>query len=349
MAMSERPAGRDRQRNSNRPRAPRRYGGPRRVVLEEKHHHEILKMQRHAEHRFDVRPYPMGIPEDLESPRTFHLRWEVHPVPLATEEKVASWVVQRGEYGWLTDKRVEEISQRVLQESMTLDQALSLRSALLQQKTVYSHHALKAQGPVLARKYKNGASVLELSVEHDFSPMNLFRTVLESLGWSKNKIKDSLRNPSSMKWRERQEFETAEAADRVASVDQSETQVKADLFEDILADWFISQGIRLRRQPEMVNEQYSELGRPVKTPDILFLDYVYINNQPVAWIDAKHFYGADVDFQRKKMKKQMGRYIEEWGSGAIMFRHGYCENLFLPGVLMLDSSPIDLSRLQADE
>jgi hypothetical protein len=305
-------------------------------------------MEGKAERRFDARPRPMAIPHDHEDPQTFHLEWAVSPVPLKTEENVAEWVVKRGEYGWLTDERVDDIADRVRGESMTLEQALSLRSALLQQKTVYSHHRLKSLGKELARKYRAGTSVLELSNEYDFSPMNLFRVILESMGWSKTKIKESLRNPTSMKERELREFEAAEAADRVASVDQSETQVKADLFEDILADWFLDQGIRLRRQPEMVKEQSEALGRPVRTPDLLFLDHVYINGHPVAWIDAKHFYGADVDFQRKKMKKQMNRYIEEWGSGAIMFRHGFCENLFLPGVQMLDSGPIDLSKLNED-
>ena len=290
----------------------------------------------------------MAIPVDIEEPKTFHLEWKVTPVPLKSEEQVAGWVVKKGEYGWLSDERVDEIANRVAKESMTLEQALSLRSALLQQKTVYSHHKLRSKGKELARKYRNGTSIIDLSLQYDYSPMNLFRVVLESMGWSKNKIKESLREPSTMKERERSEFEAAEAADRVASVDQSETQVKADLFEDILADWFEAQGIRLRRQPEMVKEQSEALGRPVRTPDLLFLDHVYINGQPVAWIDAKHFYGADVDFQRKKMKKQMNRYIEEWGSGAIMFRHGFSENLFLPGVQMLDAGPIDLSRLNED-
>ena len=306
-------------------------------------------MDARAEGRFDQRPLPMAIPEDIEPPRTFHLEWAVSPVPLKTEEKVADWVVQRGEYGWLTDERVDEIGKKVANEAMTLDQALSLRSALLQQKTVYSHHKLKRKARSIAQQYRNGSTVIELSIEHDFSPMNLFRAVLEANGWSKNQIKERLRNPSKMKERERREFEEAEAVDRVASVDQSETQLKADLFEDILADWFEAQGIRLRRQPEMVKEQSEALGRPVRTPDLLFLDHVYINGQPVAWIDAKHFYGADVEFQRKKMKKQMNRYIDAWGSGAIMFRHGFCENLYMPGVLMLDSGPIDLSRLNADE
>ena len=336
------------RRASNDRRSRRRYGGPRRALLEERSAADVRRMEGKAEQRFDVRPRPMAFPEDLEEPKTFHLEWKVSPVALKTEEKVAEWVVISGEYGWLTDERVDDIAQRIQDETMSLEQALSLRSALLQQKTVYSHHRLKSLGKELARKYRAGASILDLSLDYDFSPMNLFRVVLESMGWSKNKIKESLREPSSMNERERREFEAAEAADRVASVDQSETQVKADLFEDILADWFLEQGVRLRRQPEMVKEQSEALGRPVRTPDILFLDHVYINGHPVAWIDAKHFYGADVDFQRKKMKKQMDRYIEEWGSGAIMFRHGFCENLYLPGVQMLDSGPIDLSKLNEE-
>ena len=178
----------------------------------------------------------------------------------------------------------------------------SPRSALLQQKRsipTTSSNQSKGTGAPLP----NATSIVDLS-KYDFPPVNIFRVVLEAMGWSKKRIKESLRNPSSMKQREQDEFEAAEAIDRVSSVDQSETQVKADLFEDILADWFEDQGIRLRRQPEMVREQSELLGRPVRTPDLLFLDHVYINDQPVAWIDAKHFYGSDVEFQRKKMKNK---------------------------------------------
>ena len=310
---------------------------------------EAKAMNKIAENRFERQPRPMAFPVDLEAPRTFRLSWRPEPVPLQAEERVASLVVKRGDFGWLTDERVDEMAAALENENMTLEQALSLRSALLQQKTVYSHHKLRSKGKELARQYREGASIVDLSKKYDFPPVNVFRVVLESMGWSKKRIKESLRQPSSMKQREREEFEAAEAVDRVSSVDQSETQVKADLFEDILADWFEQQGIRLRRQPEMVKEQSELLGRPVRTPDLLFLDHVYINDQPVAWIDAKHFYGSDVDFQRKKMKKQMNRYIEEWGSGAIMFRHGFSENLYLPGVLMLDASPIDLSRLNQED
>ena len=145
------------------------------------------------------------------------------------------------------------------------------------------------------------------------SPMNIFRVILKEMGWSKARIKDTLRTPSKFKERERNEFEQAEAADRISNVDQSETHERADLFEDILADCFEDQGVRVRRQGEMVKEQMMEHGRPVNTPDLLFLDHVTINGEPIAWIDAKHLYGSDVDFQRKKISKQASRYVE---SGA---------------------------------
>ena len=64
---------------------------------------------------------------------------------------------------------------------------------------------------------------------------------------------------------------------------------------------------------------------------------------------AKHFYGADVDFQRKKMAKQMTRYIEEWGSGAVVYRHGFSANLFMPGCTLLDANVLDLSKLGPGE
>jgi hypothetical protein len=48
------------------------------------------------------------------------------------------------------------------------------------------------------------------------------------------------------------------------------------------------------------------------------------------------------------MATQMNRYIEEWGSGAVVYRHGFSENLFIPGCTLLDADTLDLSRLNVD-
>ena len=330
---------------SQRRQKPKRYGTTRKSVLLERSKDYIEEVQERANQRFERKERVMGFPDEVLEPNNHSFDWQTNPVPLKDEEALAKFVIKKGEFGWLEDSRVDEISQFVDGKNMTLDQALSLRSALLQQKTVYSHGRLKSRAKALFRLYNEGVSVVDLSKRFDFPPMNIFRIILAEKRWSKSRIKECLRDPSKMKKREREEFEKAEAADRVSNVDQSETHSRADLFEEVLADWFESRGVKIRRQNEMVAEQRLEHGRPINTPDILFLDHVEINGQPVAWIDAKHFYGADVSFQRKKMTKQMSRYIDEWGSGAVVYRHGFSENLFIPGCLMLDAENLDLSKM----
>ena len=330
---------------SQRHQKPKRYGTTKKSVLLERSKDYIEEVEARANERFEREERVMGFPDELPTPKNHKFEWQTNPVPLKDEEALAKFVVKKGEFGWLEDSRVDEIGQFVNGKNMNLDQALSLRSALLQQKTVYSHGRLKSKAKSLFRLYNEGVSVVDLSKRFDFPPMNIFRIILAEKRWSKSRIKECLREPSKMKKREQEEFEKAEAADRVSNVDQSETHSRADLFEEVLADWFESRGVNLRRQNEMVSEQRLEHGRPINTPDILFLDHVEINGQPVAWIDAKHFYGADVSFQRKKMTKQMSRYIEEWGSGAVVYRHGFSENLFIPGCLMLDAENLDLSKM----
>ena len=339
----------NKNRDGRRNNRQRRYGSTPKSTLEERNASEIARMEEQARSRFEQSPLPLGFPEDTPEPKTFSFDWATVPVPLKDEEAMAGKVMRKGEFGWLEDERVDQIAVLAEGYKMTLEQALSLRSALLQQKTVYGHGRLRSQGKNMLRLYNEGVSVVDLSTRFDFPPMNIFRIILTEMRWSKSKIKESLRQPSKLSKRERTEFEAAEAADRVSNVDQGESQERADLFEDILADWFEDQGVRLRRQPEMVKEQKHDLGRPVRTPDILFLDHVEINGKPVAWIDAKHFYGADVDFQRKKMAKQMTRYIEEWGSGAVVYRHGFSANLFMPGCTLLDANVLDLSKLGPGE
>ncbi len=343
--MAEGGSGGKKRRRGKNSKKPKRHGGTAKNLLIERHSEYDSAAKESAKNRFAKSPLPIGIPEDFEEPRHFSFEWKNDPVSLKTESILAAKVVRRGEFGWLPDARVAEIGKMVDDLDMTLDQALSLRSALLQQKTVYSHGQLQARGKALIRLYREGMSVVDLSKKFDFPPMNIFRVILKEMGWSKARIKETLRSPSKFKERERNEFKAAEAADRISNVDQSETHVRADLFEEILADWFENQGVRLRRQPEMVKEQMKEHGRPVNTPDLLFLDHVEINGEPVAWIDAKHFYGADVNFQRKKIAKQSGRYVDSWGQGALVFRHGFCDNVHIPGTILLDCGPLDLEPL----
>ena len=288
----------------------------------------------------------MGFTQDLVPPvKIVNINWKLNAVSKSVQRKASPLVCSPGEFGFLPEERVQEIAQKIENLDITLEQSLSLRSALNQEKSVYSHGRLMSRANELKRRYESGESVLSLSTRFDAPPVNVFRAILTGRGWSKNKIKETLKTPSRLNDRDREQFQLAESADRVSSVNQSETQNAAEIFEDILCDYFSSLKVRFRRQEELLDEQKKSEGRAIITPDLLLLDDVRINGVPCAWIDAKHFFGADLRFPRKKTQKQVDRYVKEYGQGAIVYRHGFCDTLKLKGAILLDSSPLDLQPL----
>ena len=297
--------------------------------------------------RFKLIPPPMGIPAEIDPPpKRIDVTWKTKAVSKDVQRKAGDIACIPGEFGFLPEERVQEIADKLDHLPITLEQALSLRSALNQEKSVYSHSRLMRRANELSRRYESGESVIALSKRFDAPPVNTFRAILTGRGWSKSRIKETLnKQPHRLNKRDREQFELAESVDRVSSVDQSDTQSAAEVFEDILCDHFESLGVRFRRQEELLAEQKDSEGRAIITPDLLFLDDVRINGVPCAWIDAKHFFGADLKFPRKKTQKQVDRYVAEYGQGGIVYRHGFCNGLRLKGAVQLDASPLDLSPL----
>jgi len=331
------------KRQKRRPR-PRRKSGQKNT-LEANSVGDDEAIQR-ALSRFSVDPPPMGFSQNIEPPaRIVNIKWKLNAVKKSVQTKASPLVQSPGEFGFLPEERVQQIAEKIKNLDITLEQSLSLRSALNQEKSVYSHGRLMSRANELKRRYDSGDSVLSLSTRFDAPPVNVFRAILTGRGWSKNKIKETLKAPSKMNEKDREQFQLAESADRVSSVNQSETQNAAEVFEDILCDYFTSLNIRFRRQEDLLDEQKKSEGRAIITPDLLLLDDVRINGIPCAWIDAKHFFGADLRFPKKKTQKQVDRYVNEYGQGAIVYRHGFCDTLRLKGAILLDSSPLDLEPL----
>ena len=298
--------------------------------------------------RFTANPRPMGIPKEINPPpEKVEIKWKTKAVTKEVQNKAGKIACIPGEFGFLPEERVQEIAVKLDGMPISLEQALSLRAALNQEKSVYSHSKLMRRSNELSRRYDSGESVIALSKRFDAPPVNTFRAILTGRGWTKTRIKDTLnKNPSKLNKRDREQFELAESVDRVSSVNQTETQTAAEVFEEILCSYFESVGVRFRRQEELLREQTKQEGRAIITPDLLLLDDVRINGVPCAWIDAKHFFGADLKFPKKKTQKQVDRYVAEYGQGALVYRHGFCEGLRLRGAIKLDSSPLDLKPLE---
>ena len=302
--------------------------------------------------RFD-RDGVEGLPKMLDPPpKQINLDWTIHPITSSVENEVAKFVARRGDYGWMDDHQVDALAKNLEEREleMTVDQALSLRKAILQQKSVYRHGRMMREADRLLRDYDKGQGIISIARKRDYPPLNVMRAIFSARRWSKNRIKEAMKDPErKLKGRDLKEYREAAEQDRISSADQSETHDRSARFETVLADHLASFDIRFRTQEELVQEQTSEHGRATNTPDILLLDQLYINGDLVAWIDAKHYYGANLDFPIRKTRKQMRRYVEMWGQGAIVYRHGFNKAISIPGVVLLDATPLDLSAMHVDE
>ena len=118
--------------------------------------------------RFETKIRPMGIPEDIDpEPETIEIEWPINPVPLDVQKIIGKLIVKRGEFGFLEEERVDEIAQIIEKYPIGIEQALSLRSAINQEKSVYSHRRIMDQKKELRRRYENGTGILELAKESE--------------------------------------------------------------------------------------------------------------------------------------------------------------------------------------
>jgi len=266
----------------------------------------------------------------------FQLEWASFAISESDEKAIADKFV-KGWYGPMDGQEIEQMRDHIKSTQMTIWQVISLRSACLQQKGMYRHQILKKQAKNAYNQYKKGMNVLDLAKELDQPPMNVFRIILSQMKWSKAQIKRTLRDPHKFEARERKEFLAAESSDIVSMVNQVEIHKNAEIFEDVLSAWLKGKKIRFVRQKQLEKEQKKEFGTAVLTPDFLLLDSVLINGVPCHWIDCKAFYGANLQFTIKKTNKQMKRYIDHWGSGAIVYLQGFSEKIKINNCALLNA------------
>lgn len=140
--------------------------------------------------------------------------------------------------------------------------------------------------------------------------------------------------------------------------------MEAERFEQHVEGLLRSVGVPFETQEQLVEQQTLDTGRAVATPDFLLLGprggapQFCIQGRPLAWIEAKNFYGASVPMLRKMLAKQCQRYAERYGDGALVFRGGFAHPLAaqlsqLPGAqsrvhtMGLDDMEAAISRWRA--
>lgn len=180
--------------------------------------------------------------------------------------------------------------------------------------------------PEMLRAYKT-QGILAISKALDYPPWPLFNAITFKFRHTLSKY-------------DREQRRIAELNDIQSPYSQIVGKKHADEFEDKVIKFFRDQGVRLKDEHDLKREQIQKYGRAIWTVDLWFADNpIKINGKLIHWIECKNYMYTDVKLFQKSVVKQVTKYREQWGDGAIVFSYGYTIPLNVPGVLILDGYP----------
>ncbi|CAK4640870.1 unnamed protein product [Aphanomyces euteiches] len=279
--------------------------------------------------------------EKFGSLRVHKLDWEVQPIPQLLETQAAGLLLKKETFRRLKYQQVTRVESYLNMLPITTNVTLNLRKQLLRMSLLVNTHRVKRNKYLILSEYERGKSLIDLSNIHNYPPVSLMRIILEARGMSPKAIKIALAAPGDLTPRDNNELKRAQQNDSIHRNDPllERPEYSVTSLETTLMHYFLSKGIRLRTQSELAIDQEKVYGRPVISPDLLFLDPVLINGVPVRWVDAKNYYGAHI-VNKRLIAKQLESYVKEWGPGAVVFGMGYSDMMSIPGVVCLDMTPI---------
>jgi hypothetical protein len=242
-------------------------------------------------------------------------------------------------YAPITNKEIDKIKKNTIDkfpdnsDQISKNLINSIRSSYTKNHMINNHQKLIKNSHKIINDYSNGKSVLEISGQFDVSPLNILREVF--LSKYKTKLTKLIIHPDILSSHDKDQLSIAIENDDYALIDGTEVMKESVGFEKQIEHFLNKNSIKYITQEELVKEQIKKYGQPINTPDFLIKSDLYIGNYKINWIDAKNFYGSTVPFVKNKIKKQTLKYLNEWGSGSIIFSLGFNQNLKFTNILFL--------------
>jgi hypothetical protein len=230
------------------------------------------------------------------------------------------------------------INNKVLNKDKIINMEIinSIRSAFIKNKMIKNHYFIIKNIKKITNDYNSHMNIIELTKKYDISPLNLLRTIFKNK--YNNDIITLYKNPKLLDDNDKEQLNIAIENDIYALINQDTIQNDAILFENNIQCLLEKNKIKFKTQVELTHEQIKLYGYPKSTPDFLLdkNEELYFNDVKINWIDAKNFYGSNIDFIKNKIKKQIKKYINNYGSGCIIFSLGYNEKLIFENCIIID-------------
>jgi len=243
----------------------------------------------------------------------------------------------------LLDKIYNEIKNKYpeLTNNFSKEIILSIRATLMRSHMINNHKSIQNKESYIVNDYENNMDIIDIVKKYDGSPLNLLRLIFKKK--YNLKLSNIIKNHSALNTKDEQQLQIAIKNDAYALVNQDKILKESMEFEDMIGIYLKKNKIRFKTQDELSKEQIENNNHPTNTPDFLILDDLYINGIKINWIDAKNFYGSNSKFIKNKIKKQTEKYLNEWGSGSIIFRLGFNSKLNFPEILLIDYDSLILN------
>ncbi len=276
-----------------------------------------------------------------------NLNIEINPLDYRVEKFVSSKISLKPPecYYELTEKQIDLIYDETMKKfpnNMTYNFSkkiiLSIRANLVRDHMIKKNYYLKLNSSKIFSDYNKYIDILELSKKYDGSPLNILRLIFKKK--YKDKINLLIKKPYLMNSRDSDELSKAIKYDIYAVINQDEILKKSMEFENKIKTILDKYNIEYKTQEELAMEQQKNKGKITITPDFLLKDKISINNIEIKWIDAKNYFGTNTSYLKKNIKKQMTKYIDKWGKGAIIFNLGFSSKLEISDILFIDYESI---------
>lgn len=291
--------------------------------------------------------------EDHGNEKIYRITWQSRPIVTRAYIKIRNLIMRSSDYGIITEKE-KSVTKKILEKinlhyksNVTIAQYISIRNVIIKQKIIQNHHILASKIDDVRDEYNRGVDIVKLSRKYDFPPSNLLKNILLANGLCKDKISAIFRNKLDpvkyLSGRDMEQFEYAENND-VNSVSNQVVGAKVAFDNETLAvNYFRDIGIKCKTQYDLADEQMEQYGKVIITPDILFIDPVYINGTRIYWVDYKNYVGTDIKFIYGSNNEQAKKYNKKFGPGAMCYRHSFVDNVMIPQTMLLSADAIDVA------
>jgi hypothetical protein len=279
------------------------------------------------------------------------ITWPVTYISSRVYSKIRNFVLRETDFRSLAGRKLSHFQQfvRVIESKyetkVPLDTAISIRNTVLKDKIIRGYSKMNQLISRISVEY-NKKSIIELSEQYDFPPLNLLRGILLFRQFNPTQIYDIFAGRKSpaptLSGRNLEQYKIALANDAEASFNQKELTEIAAKNEARIVSYFNSIGIAMKTQNELVKEQMEDHGRAVATPDILFTEPVYINGVRTHWIDYKDYTATEIPFIYNSNVDQSARYVEKWGSGVMCYRNGVVSGVTIPSTMCLSAEHLPI-------